>query len=106
LTWYDVLLELERAGDDGTKASVLAEKLLLPQYGLSRLLDRIKKAGHIKCVNCDSDGRAQILFISETGKELRQQMWMIYGAEIQRAIGQKLSVVEAQKLAELLGKLR
>ena len=43
LAWYDCLLELDRAGDGGLRPLELEKRLLLPQYGLSRLLKRIEE---------------------------------------------------------------
>ena len=45
LAWYDVLLELERAGEAGLRPFELERALLLAQYNLSRLLDRIERGG-------------------------------------------------------------
>ena len=45
LAWYDVLAELERAGDCGQRPFALERDLMLPQYGLSRLLARMEEAG-------------------------------------------------------------
>src|SRR6187397_717432 len=41
LGWYDVLLELSREKVDGRRPFILEERLLLAQYNLSRVLDRL-----------------------------------------------------------------
>ena len=41
LAWYDALLEIDKAGNDGVRPFELKARLLLPQYGTSRLLDRM-----------------------------------------------------------------
>src|SRR6266566_841845 len=41
LAWYDVLLELSRAEGEGLRPFALEQELLLAQYNLSRLLDRL-----------------------------------------------------------------
>ena len=38
LGWYDVLLELEKAGEAGLRPFELQARLLLPQYGVSPTL--------------------------------------------------------------------
>ncbi len=43
LGWYDVLLELSRAADGGLRPFALEQELLLAQYNLSRLLDRLER---------------------------------------------------------------
>ena len=105
LIWYDVLLELERAGDKGLRPFELERELLLPQYGVSRLIERIEKAGHLKRETCEDDGRGQRLIISATGKEFRQRMWPVYGRAIEDAVGKKLTSTQAKNISELLAKL-
>ena len=50
LAWYDALLELRRAGAEGLRSFELQEQMLLAQYNLSRLTDRLQKAGYIDCI--------------------------------------------------------
>lgn len=105
LVWYDVLLELERVGAGGLRPFDLQAELLLPQYGVSRLIDRIEKAGYLQKENCLDDGRGQVLTITRAGRELRQSMWPVYGAAIERSVGMKLSAGEVRLLHRVLGKL-
>jgi len=105
LAWYDVLLELERAGETGLRPYALERELLLPQYGLSRLLDRIEKAGYLERRPCPDDGRGQVLVITKSGLQMRRRMWPIYGEAIADAIGSRLTDGQAARLAELLAKV-
>jgi len=105
LAWYDVLLELERCGVSGIRPYELQAKLLLAQYGLSRLLNRIEKAGYLRRDSCVDDGRGQMLFITGEGKTMRKRMWEVYGPAIKHAVGDKISQLEMKKLSEILGKL-
>ncbi len=105
LAWYDVLLELERVGRRGLRPFELERELLLPQYGLSRLLDRIEAAGHVERHPCKEDGRGHIVAITKSGRTLRRRIWPVYAASLQSAIGAKLSDDEATQLGDLLGKL-
>ena len=105
LSWYDALLELERAGAAGLRPFELEKDLLLPQYALSRLLDRIEASGYVKRQPCAADGRGQVVIITKAGKNLRRRMWPVYAQALDRAIGAKLSATEAVTLTKLLGKL-
>jgi len=105
LGWYDVLLELTRVEDGGLRPVALEQELLLAQYNLSRLLDRLEKAGHIERRACPEDGRGQIVAITASGRALVKRMWPTYRAAIARHVGAKLSEDEATRLAALLGKL-
>ena len=69
LSWYDILLELERAGDDGLRPFELEEVTLLPQYGVSHILVKIEKSGYLQRLLCDEDGRGQFVVITPAGKE-------------------------------------
>jgi len=102
LSWYDVLLELERSGKDGMRPFELQDELLLPQYGISRLLNRIGTAGYIERHSCENDGRGQRLIITQTGKKIRRRMWSVYSEAIEQAVGSKLTPKEAETLCRLL----
>lgn len=106
LTWYDILLEVEKAGKDGLRPYELQERLLLPQYGMSRLLDRIDAAGLIKREVFGPDKRGQMVFLTPEGGEMRRRIWKIYGAFLSDRLGARLSSDEAATLSKLLQKLR
>jgi DNA-binding MarR family transcriptional regulator len=105
LAWYDVLLELSRAEGGGLRPFALEQELLLAQYNLSRLLDRLEQAGYVERLACAEDGRGQIVAITASGRALVKRMWPTYRAAIARHVGAKLSEDEAARLAALLGKL-
>ena len=105
LGWYDVLLEVERAGEDGLRPFELERAILLAQYNLSRLVDRIERAGYVECRACEEDGRGQLITITNAGKAIRRKMWPVYERAVEAAIGQHLSVKEGETLDGLLGLL-
>ncbi len=105
LAWYDALLEIEKAGPDGLRPFELRELLLLPQYGTSRLLDRMVKAELIERQDCDDDGRGQIVRVSDKGRSVRQAMWPVYAHVLSEEIGAKLTTEDAAQLVRLLSKL-
>jgi DNA-binding MarR family transcriptional regulator len=103
LEWYDVLLELERGGP--LRPRDLQDRLLLAQYNLSRLLDRMEADELISRERCSEDARCQWVRATVSGKALRQRMWPVYSGAIQDALGAKLSPAQAEKLSELLGRI-
>ena len=103
LEWYDVLLELERGGP--LRPRDLQSRLLLAQYNLSRLLDRMVAPGLVERLVCEDDRRGQLVAATEEGRTLRRRMWPVYAGAIQEAVGARLSEAEAGALAELLRKL-
>lgn len=105
LSWYDVLLELRRAGVAGLRPVEIESRLLIAQHNVSRLIDRLVQAGLVRRERCAEDGRGQVVILEEGGRALLRRMWPIYGAAIERAVGSRLSAQEAERLADLLGKL-
>ncbi|MGH1484003.1 MAG: MarR family winged helix-turn-helix transcriptional regulator [Geminicoccales bacterium] len=106
LSWYDAILEIEKAGSDGVRPFALKDRLLLPQYGTSRLLDRIEKAGFITKGVCKSDGRGHVVTITDAGREIRHKMWVIYAKQLRLRIENRLEAHEASQLAGLLAALK
>jgi DNA-binding MarR family transcriptional regulator len=101
LEWYDVLWDLERHGG-AVRPFEMEGRLLLAQYNLSRLIDRMVKAGFIEKYPCERDGRGLVLGITEAGKALRKRMWPVYRAAIQRHVGTHLDEKQARMLSKLL----
>lgn len=104
LAWYDVLLELERAGGS-LRPFELEREMLLAQYNLSRLIDRMEEAGCVERHAVNEDRRGQVIVITSAGKTLRRRMWSVYGPAIQAAIGDQLSSKQIDMLSALLGAL-
>jgi DNA-binding MarR family transcriptional regulator len=105
LAWYDVLLELERAGEAGLRPFELERALLLAQYNLSRLLDRIEHEGLIERAPCPQDGRGHVLRLTARGRSMRNAMWPVYGQAIEAAVGSCLDKTEAGTLSALLARI-
>lgn len=103
LEWYDVLLELERAGP--LRPRELQGRLLLAQSNLSRLLDRMAAAGAVERRSCDDDGRGRLVAATQAGRALRRRMWPVYAGAIEAAVGSRLDEAEAAALAGLLRRL-
>ena len=105
LEWYDVLLELSRAPHGALRPFELEGELLLAQYSLSRLIDRMVQAGYVEKARCPADGRGQVLRITDTGRALRARMWTAYAEAIERQVGSRLQPGEAETLGKILGRL-
>ena len=105
LEWYDVLLELSRAPYGALRPFELEGKLLLAQYNLSRLVDRLTQAGLVEKFRCEKDGRGQLLRVTEAGRELRERMWPAYAEAIERHLGSHLKAGEAEALGAILSRL-
>ncbi len=105
LAWYDALLELRRAGKAGLRPFELQAHMLLEQYNLSRLGDRLTRAGHVERLPCLEDRRGQRLRITAKGRALLKAMWPVYRAAIVRHFAAKLRPKEVAQLTAVLAKL-
>ena len=76
--------------------------MLLAQYNLSRLVDRIERAGFVERRACEDDGRGQLVAITERGKAIRRKMWPIYSQAVEATVGKHLSAKQAETLDVLL----
>lgn len=103
LQWYTVLWELERAGKP-TRPKDLAIPLFILPYQLSRLVDRMEKAGLLKRIDCPEDKRGHLLDLTQKGYAMRRDMWSVYAPAMDLAL-QRIDDAEALELARLLNKL-
>lgn len=105
LAWYDVLFELDRSPGGMLRQAAVQERMLLAQYNLCRLVDRLEREGLVERMTCPKDARSNVLVVTKAGRDLRERMWPAYGRAIQRHLGRRLSDEEAQRLASILAKL-
>lgn len=106
VAWYDALLELSRDGATGLRPFELGQRLLVAQYNLSRLIDRIERAGLVERRACPEDGRGQIIAITDSGLELLDDMWPVYRDAIAERFGGHLSDGDTKRLNALLERIR
>lgn len=106
LSWYDVLLEVENSGVEGIRPFELVELLLLPQYGTSRLINRIVQEGYLKkSTSGIQDGRGFAVSITERGKKIRREMWPIYSKRVNELLGSDFSAAELRSLHKICNKI-
>lgn len=105
LAWYDALLELKRAGDAGLRPFELQREMLLAQYNVSRLIDRLVTAGYVERRTASADRRGQVLTIKKAGKALLMEMWPVYQSIIRAAFADRLDEGEIAVLNDILARL-
>lgn len=104
LRWYDVLWELENS-EEGLRPIELEKELLFEQSNLSRMLRRIVDEGLVEERAFEADGRGKLLRITPKGRRVREQMWQIYGSQIELHFGEIGARADAGKLVESLKSL-
>lgn len=102
LVWYDVLLELERAGDAGLRQREIQQHTLLERYNVSRLVDRLRDAGLVKREPAADDGRGSVVHITSQGRALRAAMWPVYSQSVEGAFSAQMSEQDRSRLLDLL----
>jgi DNA-binding MarR family transcriptional regulator len=70
LSSYEVLLFLNDAPEGKLRMSELADGVLLSRSGLTRLVDRLERAGLIERERCTDDARGWFAIITPQGREL------------------------------------
>src|ERR1700730_18663567 len=102
--WYDVLLELERAGGR-LRIGELGERLVVEPYNVTRLLDRLESEGLLKRERAPGDGRGAVAVLSEKGAALRKKMWTHYRRAILEVFGEALSNRDAETMTAAFKKV-
>jgi DNA-binding MarR family transcriptional regulator len=105
LSWYDALYELYLAPDRHLRKSELARSALHSRSGLTRLVDKLEKAGLIHRRSCPTDGRVQHAELTAKGVEVLRKIWPVYRAGIAQYFGTHLSAADARQLASSFGRI-
>jgi DNA-binding MarR family transcriptional regulator len=102
--WYDVLLELDRAGGR-LRAGELGERLVVEPYNMTRLLDRLEAEKLLKREKAEGDRRGTVVCLTEKGAELRRKMWPHYKKAIQQVFAGALEESDAEAMVRSLKKV-
>lgn len=68
LASYEVLLHLHDEPDCSLRMGQLAERLFLSRSGLTRMIDRLVKAGLVERASCESDRRGSYARLTPEGR--------------------------------------
>jgi DNA-binding MarR family transcriptional regulator len=101
LAWYDVLLELERAGGE-LRVGELGERLVIEPHNVTRLVDRLEAKGLLKRRRAAEDQRGVWAVLTTRGAALRKDMWPHYRDAIRASFGATLSPSDAERLIAIL----
>ena len=107
LSWYDALWPLYRAPGRKLRMGELALQVVtLSRSGLTRLIDRIEAAGHVRREPSPSDRRGTVVAITREGSAVLRRMWPVYAAEIRASFVDVLSRQEADALRDALARVQ
>lgn len=106
LPWFEVLATLDRAPEQRLKMGELAEALVITRGGLTKLVDRLIKAGLLERTFCETDRRVSYATLLPAGVELLEEMRPIVRGELAVAFSANLTVAEAEELRTMLERIR
>jgi DNA-binding MarR family transcriptional regulator len=104
LGWYDVLWELEKADGGKLRMHELARRVVLSRSNLTRLADRLERAGLVAREDTPHDRRGYHCVITRAGLAMRKRMWPEYRAQIERLFSRHLTVEEARTVGSALAR--
>ena len=99
LAWYDVLWILENADQGRLRMHDLARKAVVSRSNVTRLTDRMEKAGLVARSDCPVDGRGTVCELAAKGRALRARMWPVYKKQIDTLFGKHLDKREADLIS-------
>jgi DNA-binding MarR family transcriptional regulator len=105
LSSYEVLLRLARAPEGHLRMSELAESVLLSPSGLTRLADRLERAGLIVRKECSTDQRGLLAVITDEGRRLLRQAARTHIAGVRERFLRHLTPEEQRSLGEIWKRL-
>jgi DNA-binding MarR family transcriptional regulator len=106
LPWFEVLATLDRAPEQRLKMGDLAEALVITRGGLTKLVDRLIKAGLLERTFCETDRRVSYATLLPAGAELLEEMRPVVRAELAIAFSANLTTEQADQLREMLDRVR
>jgi DNA-binding MarR family transcriptional regulator len=106
LPWYEVLATLGDAPEQRMKMGDLAEALVITRGGLTKLVDRLSRAGLLERTFCETDRRVSYATLLPAGAEMLEEMRPVVITELRVSFSQKLSAEQATDLRESLERVR
>ncbi len=106
LPWYELLATVAEAPEQRMKMGDLAEAMVITRGGLTKLVDRLVKAGLLERTFCETDRRVSYATLTAAGADLLEEMRPVVIAELNVAFAAKLTVAEANELTETLERVR
>jgi len=106
LPWFEVLATLDRAPEQRLKMGDLAEALVITRGGLTKLVDRLIKAGLLERTFCETDRRVSYATLLPAGVELLAEMRPVGRGELATAFTANLSVAESEELQATMERIR
>jgi len=102
--WYDVLVHLDGVSE-GLRMNELAERILYSKSGLTRVVDRMEKAGLVRRVVPANDRRSIFVVQTDEGRETMQRARSRHHDWIEEHFSRPLADADIKALTRALEKL-
>src|SRR5215211_1349653 len=102
---YNVLRILRGAGDEGLPTLVIRDRMIHEAPGITRLLDKLEKAGLARRERCSPDRRQVFCYITQQGRDVLGRLDEEMRQADESAIG-NLAEAEQRQLLKLLERVR
>ena len=102
LPWYEVLATVAEAPEQRMRMGDLAEALVITRGGLTKLVDRLVKAGLLERTFCETDRRVSYATLLPAGVEMLLEMRPVIVGELDVAFSANISVDKANELRDTL----
>lgn len=106
LAWFEMLAAIAASDGQRMKMGELAEALVITRGGLTKLVDRLVKAGLIERTFCETDRRVSYATLLPAGAELLEEMVPVVSGELELAFAARLSERQADDLRATLDAVR
>jgi DNA-binding MarR family transcriptional regulator len=106
LPWYEVLATVAEAPEQRMRMGDLAEALVITRGGLTKLVDRLVKAGLLERTFCETDRRVSYATLLPAGVEMLLEMRPVIVGELDVAFSANISVAKANELRDTLDSVR
>jgi DNA-binding MarR family transcriptional regulator len=104
-TWFEVLLRISRAERGQVTMGALAQQVALTTGGITRLVDRMIRAGLVQRVPCATDRRVHFVALTEQGRATLDEAAKVHAANLRRAFA-GFTAAELTTLDDLLHRVR
>lgn len=105
LSWFDVLIHLHEAPQGRLRLQALAESVVLSRSGLTRLIDRMEKAGVVRREQAADDRRGSYAVLTAAGRRRFEQVEPGHVRRVIDHFARHLDEAEARALTATLSKL-
>ena len=102
LAEYDVLFQLRVAGDHQLRMTELSQRVRLSRSGLTRLVDRLVKAGLVMRGHCETDRRGTFAVLTPAGRDRVRRARPVHLRGVSRHFAERLSPIQLAAVADAL----